>query len=239
LSTNSSAPSRKPADGLRRLWGRHRGHALRAGQARLIEERLPALRVPIPDHGAIDPAGLFGHDRPLWVEIGFGGGEHLAAQAQANPHAGFIGAEHFVNGIAKLLAALDQHGIGNVRIHDADARDLLERLPDASVERLFLLFPDPWPKTRHHKRRFVQPETLAQMARVLADGGILRIASDIPDYVRWTLVHMVRAPDFEWLAEGPRDWHERPADWPGTRYEAKAIREGRQPAYLAFRRRPR
>jgi tRNA (guanine-N7-)-methyltransferase len=169
------------------------------------------------------------------LEIGFGGGEHLVEWAKRHPAKGFIGAEPFVNGMGKMLAHLDDEKLENVRLFAGDARRLVEALAAASLARVFLLFPDPWPKTRHWKRRYVQDETLIELARVLEDGGSLRIASDIPHYIDWTLARMARRPEF--VAVHPAGgWRERPPDWPPTRYELKAIREGRMPVYLEFRR---
>lgn len=192
------------------------------------------------DGGPIAPAGLFA--RPvddLWVEVGFGAGEHLAAQAAAHREVGFIGAEPFVNGVARLLADVDAAKLDNLRIVTDDARLLLRRLPDASVGRLFVLFPDPWRKTRHHKRRIVGPATLPDLARIMADGAELRLATDHPGYLAWMLEHVRADGRFEWLARRPADWRARPPDWPATRYEEKAGRAGRNCAFLRFRRRPR
>jgi tRNA (guanine-N7-)-methyltransferase len=173
----------------------------------------------------------------VWLEIGFGGGEHLAWQAAAHPAVGCIGCEAYVNGIAKLLAAVQDNGLDNVRIHDGDARELVADLGDATIGRIFLLFPDPWPKRRHHKRRIVTPIMLGEFHRILKPGGTWRFASDSREYVAWTLMHVRAHGGFEWLAETPRDWRERPADWPETRYEAKARAQGRKPVFLTFKRR--
>ena len=219
---------------------------MRPGRRRLLEELLPRLSVRLPAAGErLDWRSLFTAASPptrptaLWVEIGFGGGEHLAEQARRHPEIGFIGAEIFVNGVASLLAYVARLGLNNVRIHGDDARPLLEALPDASVARLFLLFPDPWPKTRHADRRFVTDANLATVARILADGAEFRFASDDPGYIRWTLRYLMARPEFRWLAASPRDWRERPADWPPTRYEEKAVAAGRRPAFLRFERVPR
>jgi tRNA (guanine-N7-)-methyltransferase len=175
----------------------------------------------------------------VWLEIGFGAGEHLAALAAANPQRGFIGVEPFEAGLARMVKHVAERGLTNVRLLGDDARLLLAALADRSLGRAFLLFPDPWPKARHHKRRFVQPATVAEFARTLADGADLRLATDDMGLCRWMLAHLVDRPEFEWLAERPADWRERPGDWPATRYELKAIAAGRRPAYLRFRRRPR
>jgi tRNA (guanine-N7-)-methyltransferase len=222
-----------------RLYGRHKGHQLKPHQARLVEQLLPQLRIDLDDLKACGPAGLFAHaPADIWLEIGFGGGEHLAWQAKANPDVGFIGCEPFLNGVAKLLSAIEADTLRNVRIHDHDARDLIECLGDETISRVFLLYPDPWPKTRHHKRRFVNPWSLGQLHRVMKPGSELRIASDIADYITWTLVEMRRFGKFAWLAETPDDWRARSPGWPQTRYEQKALRAGRVPVYLTFRRMP-
>jgi tRNA (guanine-N7-)-methyltransferase len=224
---------------LRRLYGRRQAFRLRERQDRLVRELLPKLEIKVPEEGVLDPRALFPGKSDVWLEIGFGGGEHLAWQAEHNPQVGMIGCEPFINGTAKLLSKIDDAGLENIRILPGDARPLLEHLPDASIGRAFLLFPDPWPKARHHKRRFVQTWVLDELARVLKDEAAFRVASDIQGYVAWTLERVMPHPAFEWTAEGPADWRTRPADWPGTRYEAKAIRAGRRPAYLNFRRIPR
>ena len=175
----------------------------------------------------------------MWFESGFGGGEHLAAQAEAHPQIGFIGAEPFVNGQASLAAAVEARGLANVRIWPEDGAALLDALADRSIGRTFLLFPDPWPKTRHHKRRFVTAATVAQFARVLQDGAELRMATDDHDYAAWMLFHVLADPAFAWTARGPGDWWARTPDWPGTRYEAKALEAAKRPIFLRFFRRPR
>ncbi len=219
------------------LYGRTKGHKLRQRQRLLIEELLPKIAAPDPERGPIDLKALFPHARRTEFEIGFGGGEHLAWQAARNPDAGFIGAEPFINGVAQLLQKIDTDGLENIRVRHGDARPLIEALPAASLDRLYVLHPDPWPKKRHFKRRMISPWFFAAAARLLKSGGDLRVASDIPDYVRWTLMHAQSAEAFEWTAERASDWRERPEDWPQTRYDAKALREGRAPAYLIFRRR--
>ena len=169
-----------------------------------------------------------------WLEIGFGAGEHLARQAKAHPEIGFLGCEPFVNGITTLLAEIESHDIQNVRVFPDDARLILPALPTASVGRCFILFPDPWPKRRHRDRRLVAPAMLDTLARVMADGAELRLGSDHPDMVDWMLLHCRRHPDFLWTAKHPQDWQQRPADWPPTRYEAKALHGG--PVFLTFQR---
>ncbi len=175
----------------------------------------------------------------VWLEIGFGGGEHLAAQAQAHPTVGVLGCEPFLNGVGRLLSLIDRDGFRNVRIHPDDARDLIDALPDASVGRVFVLFADPWPKRRHHRRRFIGPGTLPALARIMKDGAELRLASDQMPLIRWMLYHLTGHEAFEWLAREPGHWRVRPEDWPQTRYEAKALARGETCVYLTFRRRDR
>ncbi|KPQ22187.1 MAG: tRNA (guanine-N(7)-)-methyltransferase [Rhodobacteraceae bacterium HLUCCA24] len=224
----------------RNFYGRIHGKALKPNQRRWLEEDLPRLSPgPVawdenPKRLPLDPEAVFG-GRPVWLEVGFGGGEHMVHQAASNPEVGIIGAEPFVNGVAMALGKVRKAGVGNVRIHAGDVRDLLDVLPEASIARAFVLYPDPWPKARHHRRRFVTPEHLDPLARVMAPGADLRIATDIPDYVRQTLEEVPRH-GFDWLAEGPRDWRAPWDDWLPTRYERKALREGRRPHYLTFRR---
>lgn len=172
-----------------------------------------------------------------WLEIGFGGGEHLAWQGAQHPRIGLIGCEPFVNGVSSLLHQIEQQGLDNIRIHPDDARPLIDALPDASIDRCFLLFPDPWPKARHHRRRFVGPETLDAVARILSDGAEFRLASDDAGLVDWMLYQLRRHPAFRWTASRAADWRTRPPDWPGTRYESKAL-HGR-PVYMTFHRHPR
>ena len=187
----------------------------------------------VPD----DLRDLFeGQVEDVHLEIGFGGGEHLTARAVAEPAIGFIGVEPFLDGMAKMLGEVDRRGLRNVRLHDEDAGALLARLPAASVGRIDLLYPDPWPKVRHHKRRFVNPDNLTHIARVLRPGGTFRFASDWADYVNWTLERTAREPALRWTARRAADWREPWDGWHRTRYEAKAVREGRVPAYLVFER---
>ena len=220
----------------RQVHGRTKGGKLSPRKQKLCDELLPTLRVSIPEHeSALAPRELFTPDTTkVWLEIGFGGGEHLAWQAAQNPDIGLIGCEPFVNGIAKLLVAIDEQGLRNVRIHDDDAVEILEALTPASIDRLFILHPDPWPKKRHHKRRFINPHNLGLLAKVMKPGTELRFASDIPHYTAWTLKHMARRSDFSWTARTAKDWRIRPDDWPATRYGQKALREGRPPAHLTF-----
>jgi tRNA (guanine-N7-)-methyltransferase len=212
-----------------RLYGRRKGHALRPHHLALLEDLLPKLRVD-PSAPILDPA------RPAHLEIGFGGGERLAHLAERHPETQFIGAEHFVNGVAKLLAHVEAKNLGNIRIHDGDARNLLESLPDTSLDHVDVLYPDPWPKTRHHKRRLINQETLAELHRLLKPDSGLTVATDIPDYAAWTLLQVRVHGRFEWLAQRVSDWRTPPAEWVPTRYESKAIEAGRVPIYLQFRR---
>jgi tRNA (guanine-N7-)-methyltransferase len=194
----------------------------------------------LPETGRLDPAALFAvRPRGVWLEIGFGGGEHLAAQAESRPEIGIIGCEVFENGIAKLVAAAAERELANVRIFADDARLLLGALPPASIERVFILFTDPWPKLRHHKRRIISRASLDRLAEIMSPGAELRLATDDPGYLRWMLELATVHPAFEWQARRPADWRERPPDWPPTRYEEKARAAGRTPAFLRFTRRPR
>jgi tRNA (guanine-N7-)-methyltransferase len=216
------------------FFGRRKGKRLRSGQEELLETLLPRLRVPAD--APVDVAALLPGSRSVTLEIGFGGGEHLAAQARAHRDTGFIGCEPFVNGMAKLLAVVDAEGLSNVRLWDRDATELLPLLPAGAIDTVYLLYPDPWPKRRQRKRRFISDEGLRALARIMRRGAELRFATDIDDYAGWVLARVLRSPDFEWTARRPDDWR-RPWDgWPGTRYEAKAGHEGRTPAYLTFRR---
>ncbi len=208
---------------------------MRPGRRRLLAERLPELAIPLVPGQPLDPRALFDSVDAVWLEIGFGGGEHLAAQARAHPGIGFLGVEPFVNGVARMLARIEAEGLANVRLLMDDARLLLPALPEGSIERIFLLFPDPWPKKRHHKRRIVNPSTIREFARILAPGGELRLATDDRDYARRMLELLLREPRLEWLAERAADWRERPPDQPPTRYEHKARAAGRKPLFLRAR----
>jgi tRNA (guanine-N7-)-methyltransferase len=217
---------------------------LRAGQRALVENLLPTIEIDL-DTGpeAFSPRGLFaGSARPvkdIWLEIGFGGGEHLAWQARNRPDVGVIGVEPFMNGVVKLLGQIQNDDLGNIRLFRDDARLLVDSLPDASIARAFVLFPDPWPKTRHNKRRIISAPVIAGLARALADNAELRIATDDPGYLEWILWHMQQNADFDWQARAPRDWRLRPDDWPPTRYEQKAARAARSSAFLTYTRRAR
>ncbi|WP_298673869.1 tRNA (guanosine(46)-N7)-methyltransferase TrmB [uncultured Sphingomonas sp.] len=219
---------------IRRLYGRRQGHALRAGQAALVEDLLP--HVSVPETGALTAETLFGDDRPLQVEIGFGAGEHLAGQASAAPDTGFIGCEPFLNGVVGALGHIRDKSLSNVRLHMGDALEVVERLPDASLTRVYLLHPDPWPKARHAKRRMVNHGPLDLIAAKLKPGCEFRLGTDDPTYCRWAMMIMGQRHDFEWTARTPQDFLTRPADWPETRYERKARRQGHEVWYFTYRR---
>jgi tRNA (guanine-N7-)-methyltransferase len=224
---------------IRRLYGRRQGHKLRAGQAALVEELLPEISVP--ETGPLDARTLFGdaegHGRALEIEIGFGAGEHLAAQAAARTEVGFIGCEPFLNGVVGALGHVREGKLANVRLHMGDALDVLERLPDASLSRAYLLHPDPWPKARHAKRRMVNPGPLDLLAAKLKPGAEFRLGTDDPTYCRWSTMVMNGRRDFEWQARTAADFLTRPADWPETRYERKARRQGHEVWYFRYMRR--
>jgi tRNA (guanine-N7-)-methyltransferase len=225
-------------DGKRTLYGRRRGRPLRPHRQRQVDRLLPEISIDLA-HMPDNPAVLFGRPvRDVWLEVGFGGGEHLFQQALRHPEIGFIGCEPFFNGIARLITQIADSAAppDNIRIYTDDARDLIGRLPDQSIGRAFVLFPDPWPKRRHHRRRFVAPAQLDALARVLRPGAELRIATDHMDYLRWILFHCLGHRAFRWLAQGPGDWRSRTADWPPTRYEDKALARGASCAYLRFER---
>jgi tRNA (guanine-N7-)-methyltransferase len=240
--TGPERPEREDGAPWRNFYGRRHGKTLRKGQKELLETRLAELApqgvgwAENPDRNPIDPKALFADAREMWLEIGFGGGEHMLHLAASHPDIGIIGCEAYINGVAMLLSGIERAGVSNMAIHPGDARDLMEVLPDTSISRVFLLYPDPWPKKRHHKRRFVNPSNLDQLARIMAPGAVLHLATDIGDYVRHALELLMRDGRFSWLAENPVDWRESWPEWPSTRYESKALREGRSPCYLTFRR---
>ena len=220
---------------LNRLYGRASGHKLRKGQQELVERLLPVLSIPA--EGEITAQRLFGDDRPLHLEIGFGGGEHLAFRADLLPDHGFIGCEPFLNGVATALGHLQDRRLANVRLHMGDALDVLRRLPDQSLTMVYLLHPDPWPKARHAKRRIINDGPLDLIAAKLNPGGELRLATDDPTYLDWSLTVMQRHREaFEWLVKEPGEWLRYPSGWPETRYAAKARREGRVAHQFRYRR---
>lgn len=220
----------------RQLYGRAKGKALRAGQSQRIGTLLPRIAIDL-DALKSGSAELFSlNPRNLVLEIGFGGGEHLAAMAKAHPETGFLGVEPFLNGVAKLLGAIETEKLDNIRLLRGDGRMVLGALPDASLDMVYLLYPDPWPKRRQRKRRIVDLAFLDELARVIRPGGEFRFASDIDDYVGWTLARVLPHPGFEWLASHAQDWLTPWEGWHRTRYEEKALREGRVPSYLRFRR---
>ena len=215
------------------FFGRRKGKALRMHQAELMAQALPRLRIDVSARG-LSPDRLFGPVSDVHLEIGFGGGEHLAMRAAQSPGIGFIGCEVYINGVAKMMAEIERGGLDNVRVFDDDAKHLLTWLPDASIGRAYVLYPDPWPKRRHRKRRFLGEEMLAQFARVLKPGAELRFATDIDEYAGYVLARAARAPGLRWSAQRAEDW-QRPWDgWRSTRYEAKALREGRIPGYFTI-----
>jgi tRNA (guanine-N7-)-methyltransferase len=213
------------------LYGRRKGPKLSAHQQYLLDHLLPQFELHLqPD---ADPRGyLFETIEDVWLEVGFGGGEHLIWQAQHYSNVGLIGADPYVNGVVRLLSQLESAPAPNIRIYTGDAREIVEAFPDGSLGRVFVLFPDPWPKTRHHKRRFIQMEMLDQLARAMKPGAELRFASDDAGYVEWTLERLMAHPSFDWTASCASDWQTRPEDWPATRYEAKQLHG--KPAFLRF-----
>jgi tRNA (guanine-N7-)-methyltransferase len=242
--------SDRPERHRRQLYGRRKGPKLSAHQQHLVDALLPRLALkleqgadpktyflPGPDPRPKNPKKNFstspqrgGEITDVWLEVGFGAGEHLLEQAQAHPNVGMIGAEPYISGVAKLLSKIDEAKTPNIRLHTDDARDIIDALPDASLGRVFILFPDPWPKTRHHKRRFVQTDLLDRLARAMKPGAELRFASDDAPYFEWTLERVCAHPKFEWQAACSADWLTRPEGWPQTRYEAKELHG--KPAYL-------
>jgi len=221
----------------RGFFGRRKGHPLRPRQAELFGSLLPRLSADLTKPPPNDLAALFPQPvEDVRLEIGFGGAEHLIGQAQAHPRTGFIGCEPFVNGMAKAIVAIDERGLTNIRLHHGDAVELLAWLPPHSLARVDLLYPDPWPKRRHWKRRFVSDANVAALARVVRQGGEFRFATDWANYAEWTLLRLLRSRGFTWVAECADDWRKPWEGFSGTRYEAKAKREGRAPTYLVFRR---
>lgn len=237
-----------------RFYGRRKGKKLKTSRVVLLEAFLPEVKLRRFDEAeTVDPASEFPFvPNGVWLEIGFGGGEHLAEQSRRRPETGFIGAEVFVNGVTSLLAHLsgtegkgnlDPENVGladgrtdNVRVYDEDVRDLFPHFKDGSFDRIYVLFPDPWPKRKHRDRRFIGPKNIPVLARLLKSGGELRVASDDMKYIRWSLEHLMKSDAFEWTAQRADDWRKPPADWVPTRYEQKALAQGKKPVYLTFRR---
>ncbi|MGR3433730.1 MAG: tRNA (guanine(46)-N(7))-methyltransferase TrmB [Shimia sp.] len=228
-------PDKHPSAPWRNFYGRLKGKQLKPAQQRDLDEVLPEVR--LAGVGWDENPGRTPLELPdeTWLEVGFGGGEHLAALAAAHPRVTFLACEPYLNGVAMLLGKIRRAGLANIRVHPGDARDLLDVVPPGALGRAYLLYPDPWPKARHHRRRFVTPEHLGPLARAMAPGAELRVATDIPDYVRQTLEEVPRA-GFVWTAESAADWRAPWDGWVRTRYEAKALREGRTPHYMRFRR---
>ncbi|PCI33145.1 MAG: tRNA (guanosine(46)-N7)-methyltransferase TrmB [Alphaproteobacteria bacterium] len=218
-----------------RVYGRRQGQALSAARQARLDKWLPNIEIPLDGLVPTGPSGHF--DSALadhWLEIGFGKGEHLAAQAKSHPDIGVIGCEPFLNGVSGLVDIVDQENLTNVRIFMDDARLLMDSLPDQSIGRAFILFPDPWPKARHHKRRIVSAGNIKVLSRILKDGAELRIGTDHMEYCRWIMAHMLENPDFNWLSDSPENWRNRPDDWPASRYEIKSREQGRISSYLRF-----
>jgi tRNA (guanine-N7-)-methyltransferase len=221
----------------RYIWGRRQSRPLKDNQHRALTELWPQVSLELPPHSLLNPADIFPLTvEDLWLEIGFGGGEHLAAQAALHPAIGFIGCEPFVNGVASLLVHIQEQGLSNIRIVRDDARLLVARIPPQSVGRIFVLFPDPWPKKRHNKRRIIQKEMVTALARILRSDGTLFMATDDEGYAVWMQKVMADHPAFELDLEGRKNVYERPESWPNTRYEQKGISQGRAPVYLVYKR---
>ncbi len=227
----------KPFD---KFFGRRKGKALTKASQDRFDSILPTVSIEITENTVFNAEEIFGNEiNELWFEVGFGGGEHMAWQAQNHKHVSIIGCEPYLNGTAKVLKEIEEDEINNIRIYPNDARHIMDKMPDACLDKAFALFGDPWRKYRHRYRRFIGPDNLDRFARILKDGAILRIATDHPIYLQWILRWTPVHPDFEWLDEGPKDWGIRKSDWPETRYERKAVREGRKSSYLTFRRKNR
>ncbi|MEO0440734.1 MAG: tRNA (guanine(46)-N(7))-methyltransferase TrmB [Pseudomonadota bacterium] len=220
---------------IRRLYGRRQGHALREAQVELVEKLLP--QISVPEDGPVTSASLFGDDRPMHFEIGFGAGEHLAARADMLPDHGFIGCEPYLNGMVGALQHIRDGVLPNIRLYMGNALDVLERVPDESLSFVYLLHPDPWPKARHAKRRFMNDGPVDLIAAKLKPGGEFRFGTDHPVYLEWAMMIMNRHREFDWLCSGPKDWMIRPGGWPETRYEAKARQKGHEVWYFRYRRR--
>jgi len=233
--------NKHPGAPWRNFYGRIKGKTLRSSQETYLDQDLAQLSPGAveweenAERQPLDLSARFG-GKPVWLEVGFGGGEHLVHQAAAHPEVAIIGCEPFINGVAMLLGKIRAAGVTNLAVYPGDVRNLFDVLPDGSIDKAFLLYPDPWPKKRHHRRRFVTQEYLDPLRKALKPGAEFRVATDIPDYVRQTLIEVPKA-GFDWVAEGPGDWRQPWEDWISTRYEQKAFREGRVPHYMTFRRR--
>ena len=237
LATSRPVTDKDEGGGRRLFFGRRKGRPLAAAMQRRLERDLPARLVPPATGAPEDPRNWFSaRPEAVWLEIGFGGGEHLAWQARGHPGVGIVGCEPFVNGVASLLRHLEAVEQDTVRIHPDDAGDILQRIAPATLERIFVLHPDPWPKRRHHPRRLIQHETVSALHDLLKPGGVLRLATDDPGYLTWMLVRLTAHRGLRWTGTRMANFLDRPEDWPETRYEAKARREGRPPVYLEFRR---
>lgn len=228
----------KSVDSDPRFHGRRRGRKLRPGRERLLETALPELSIVLPPgNDPVDPRIWFdGDPKDVWLEIGFGAGEHLSWQAAAHPDVAMIGAEPYLNGVARLLSEIVERDLPNIRLLPDDVRPVLARLADASLSRVFILFPDPWPKLRHHQRRLLNAAMLDELARVMKDDGELRLATDDQSYLVWMLRHLEADDRFQWMAERATDWSTRPEDWPDTRYEGKNRSGGPGATFLRYRR---
>ena len=231
-----------------RVYGRRQGVALSAARQARLDKWLPTLDIILSENTTdpedvaetVSPNHYFPQEmQDYWLEVGFGKGEHLAQQAQMNPEIGMIGCEPFINGVSGLVDIVDEKQLSNVRVFRDDARLMMDSLPDQSLGRAFILFPDPWPKARHHKRRIVSAGNIKALSRLLKDGAELRIGTDHMEYCRWIMAHMLQNPDFIWQSGNPSDWQVRPDDWPPSRYEIKSLEQGRISSYLRFIRRPR
>jgi len=232
-STAEQSDDRKDPTTIRRLYGRRQGPALRSGQNQLIENLLP--QISVPEEGPVSATSLFGDNRPLHFEIGFGSGEHMTTRADMLPDHGFIGCEPYLNGVVGALQHIRDGFLPNVRLHMGNAIDVLERLPDESLRFVYLLHPDPWPKARHAKRRIMNDGPVSLIAQKLQSGGEFRFGTDHPVYLRWALMIMNRHHEFEWLCDSPKHWMIRPGGWPETRYEAKARKKGHEVWYFRYR----
>ncbi|GAB5389558.1 MAG: tRNA (guanosine(46)-N7)-methyltransferase TrmB [Alphaproteobacteria bacterium] len=220
------------------FYGRRKGRPLNAGRQRAMDDLFPGMQMPVdPPQDQTELQSVFGPDiNDIWLEIGFGNGEHLAEQAARNPQVGMLGCEPYINGVSALVAQAGERDLDNIRIHADDARPLMDNLPEACIGRAFVLFADPWPKARHARRRFIGPDNLDRLARLIRPGGELRLATDWPQLAAWMLQHTLEHPAFEWLAESASDWRKAPDDWVPTRYQIKTEGQGRKPVFLLFRR---